>query len=1352
MVMYCIFVVLFNWQNINTMKKYLFVFFLLSVLAVNGQSSPLDKDFKSRFDNINRQWIKAKKKSDTIRIKKDIEEIIENADEIDLRVMHITAKRCLAVWHERMRDSLTADSIYSKVLDDCKLFKEPKEYAKTLDSMSRFYQRLNNYRKAIDYGIQYDSLSKDLKLEGKGLLFGNMGGAYRQIHQLDSALLWRKRAITAFTEENDSLSAARQMSYAIYDYALMTSGSVVCQNPKYAHEMAINAQLLLNRILQITQNVKKSQKEEALFIKASAYHNYKCIVSIETANRLSRWYNNFDTAIAYCQLAIEAYKKTDNYTLNAPSLAWDNAIFFLQKAIITADETSKDSLKSNTLECEAWYYDARYKIRKAHYYLGDSSIYWAKKGLEIVKKSKNTEGVSDVEQSLWHHLALTYYAMDSLDKAAFYWGLINDTYTRGNFNSTYAWNIKKVLEEKKDYNAVIELGQKILAVDNMAYSIISEGYWKKGQVQEAINYMKTFTDKSEIGFNKERNLAYAWGKLSYYYDHKRINVCVCDSIVDKAINASKNALDFVKEPYNDTLFLRLTNLYSVKNTTDSSIHYFKEWVRIRRSIKRENDSIEYKRLLDLDLYSKFTECFIEHKYDSVIYWGERILQLGEINFDKQYREELYGKLVFASFLTKRDDLKLLYSKKTRNLLWEYQDIYKLTSYVQLAIDSNIIAKDEIELYVNNVQKDSSTLQLLAEGFEFLGKFDSAAIYYEQVFQTTPTKWLEWKEGSRFKAIECYHKSKQYNKVIELSKAVSDTIVATKKAMRYVWKAGELGCERYLFIFSWVKQIIYDLAVMKDTNPVLYLQYYENAKYSNTDALIFTANAYFESGQDDLGVLYTKYTDDRYIFNSTKKHFLDSLLAINHYKSGLYHLKKGNYDNAVHSLESSEREDIGINGLNQARLDAEYKRAWGYQTDIVYWKKVNQWLDKVGNEDPENLWKRFEAKYFSNSFINKEEATQLLNKIRNHYHQKGYYTKHPYFFALDIFDEDFKKLQVSEEEKRKEQNARLEAEKKSILFKYERDLKDSTIAYQTSKSLTDRLQTVELEGKNLKLRELSIKLEEENYKTKLLLIFTIIASLVASISYIKARNRRKIEQITNTKLKIANEEVKKQASELELRNIELEDKNLIIKNQFEEIKHRIGNNLNNLMSLITKQRDRTENKDAKKVLETTGIMLSNIYIVQDMLYDSKSDNSDTINMADYISKLSEIILLNYKELDINLKVEVDNDIRLIFLYARSVGSIVAELILNACKYAFLKERTPNIYVTLKNHNKDFYRLTVQDNGCGLDLDKYEDRKKVSMGSEIVRINATNLKRSQVIHIQGLENKGVGFEIIFPKIKK
>ena len=170
--------------------------------------------------------------------------------------------------------------------------------------------------------------------------------------------------------------------------------------------------------------------------------------------------------------------------------------------------------------------------------------------------------------------------------------------------------------------------------------------------------------------------------------------------------------------------------------------------------------------------------------------------------------------------------------------------------------------------------------MFAEGYDFLGKFDSAALFYEKVYLQTPLSWADWKEGNRFKAIECYNKSKQYNKVLELSKGISDSLFSLKKAMR----KGNIYGELRLLSLSLVKNILSNFIALRDTEPVLYIKYYDNAKYTNTDVIIFTANAYFETGQDSLGTLYTEYSDDRFTFNSKNTLLLDSLTAMKDRKS------------------------------------------------------------------------------------------------------------------------------------------------------------------------------------------------------------------------------------------------------------------------------------------------------------------------------------------------------------------------------------------------------------------------------------------------------------------------------------
>jgi PAS domain S-box-containing protein len=169
----------------------------------------------------------------------------------------------------------------------------------------------------------------------------------------------------------------------------------------------------------------------------------------------------------------------------------------------------------------------------------------------------------------------------------------------------------------------------------------------------------------------------------------------------------------------------------------------------------------------------------------------------------------------------------------------------------------------------------------------------------------------------------------------------------------------------------------------------------------------------------------------------------------------------------------------------------------------------------------------------------------------------------------------------------------------------------------------------------------------------------------------------------TERKKAEEEIKKS----------LEEKVVLLK----EIHHRVKNNLQIILSLISIQSVKNNSSDVNKALESISNRIRSISIVHELIY--QSDNFSVINIAKYISMLTGL-LLNQKELSRNVSVEIDTgDICFDVNMMIPLGAIINELSTNAIKYAF-PDGKGIIRISITSSG-DVYTLVFHDNGKGFD---------------------------------------------------
>ncbi len=200
---------------------------------------------------------------------------------------------------------------------------------------------------------------------------------------------------------------------------------------------------------------------------------------------------------------------------------------------------------------------------------------------------------------------------------------------------------------------------------------------------------------------------------------------------------------------------------------------------------------------------------------------------------------------------------------------------------------------------------------------------------------------------------------------------------------------------------------------------------------------------------------------------------------------------------------------------------------------------------------------------------------------------------------------------------------------------------------------------------------------------------------------------------------------------------VEEKELVLK----EVHHRIKNNMNNMVMLLTIQAETLTDPVAVAALHDARSRIQTMMVIYDRLYRS----SDFLNLSvkDYLVSLIEEVkktFPHHERINVHLKVEdVKMDSRKLF----QVGIILNELFTNAMKYAYEEKQRGSIVVEV-NEFKNIIELVVQDFGKGLPPCE-KDTPPEGFGLELVRMLAIQIGGALTIE----RGNGVRFEV---KIKK
>nr|HPQ54027.1 histidine kinase dimerization/phosphoacceptor domain -containing protein [Spirochaetota bacterium] len=186
---------------------------------------------------------------------------------------------------------------------------------------------------------------------------------------------------------------------------------------------------------------------------------------------------------------------------------------------------------------------------------------------------------------------------------------------------------------------------------------------------------------------------------------------------------------------------------------------------------------------------------------------------------------------------------------------------------------------------------------------------------------------------------------------------------------------------------------------------------------------------------------------------------------------------------------------------------------------------------------------------------------------------------------------------------------------------------------------------------------------------------------------------------------------------------LSEKELILK----EVHHRIKNNMNTLISLLSLQAGKTSEPAVITALEEAGNRIKSMLVLYDKLYQSASFHDIPVN--EYIPALIDQIVSNFPNSgSVKIEYTIDN-FSLGSKMLSPVGMILNELITNTMKYAFPGKDSGLISVTVKR-TENHIALIVQDNGTGMP-ESVDFETSSGFGLKLVKILTQQLDGS--IHI-------------------
>ena len=206
-------------------------------------------------------------------------------------------------------------------------------------------------------------------------------------------------------------------------------------------------------------------------------------------------------------------------------------------------------------------------------------------------------------------------------------------------------------------------------------------------------------------------------------------------------------------------------------------------------------------------------------------------------------------------------------------------------------------------------------------------------------------------------------------------------------------------------------------------------------------------------------------------------------------------------------------------------------------------------------------------------------------------------------------------------------------------------------------------------------------------------------------------------------------------------ISLKEKELLI----QEIHHRVKNNLQIIVSLLSVQMHQVKDVAVRKLFEESYRRIRAMSLIHELLFNNL--DSASVDFTSYLRQLSLSLMESYSP-NRSIQFEyVADPISVDLDKVLPLGLLLNELISNALKYAFGPDQPGTLSVSLKKLDSDHAEMIIGDNGKGIE-NREQLGNSTSLGWRLIpmfvaQINAT---------LEFLEHvPGTNIRIVFDTVK-
>lgn len=256
--------------------------------------------------------------------------------------------------------------------------------------------------------------------------------------------------------------------------------------------------------------------------------------------------------------------------------------------------------------------------------------------------------------------------------------------------------------------------------------------------------------------------------------------------------------------------------------------------------------------------------------------------------------------------------------------------------------------------------------------------------------------------------------------------------------------------------------------------------------------------------------------------------------------------------------------------------------------------------------------------------------------------------------------------------------------------------------------------------------------EPNFKYQ---YFYVLGSLIElngfallSIFYIikmkkeKEKEKQELDILRERYTQELEKEIQKKTEQLYATNQELEKNFHYQVALMQEIHHRVKNNLQMIISIISLEMLKSKSEETSNILKSTILRIQSISSIHEMLYASFDITS--ISLSQYCHNLIDSVRSIFDDVDVKIHISCSKQ-NIGMRDAINLGLIIVELVSNSIKH---NKTIKNLKICVRvNFEQSKLSLCIKDNGSGFDLNAIDLSK--SVGINLVKTIANSFDDSR-----------------------